>query len=331
MTSASVNTNNIDDFSAISEEASNLFSNDRVLDAARMLRSSNNTDQFNAEHHEILNVAQKFEIMMEETDNSDGSWKSIAKSYNTCGFMSDLDYRLSIQNDTHTKVEVKIVTVIPKDLLVPLLALLNETDLYQKWIPEVSKSEKIQQTGRVSQLLRLLINLPWPLPKLEFLYRGLGCDDVETSKNIMIKLDTLKEGDVVNGYEVPPPPDEGSKVHRFDINGGFLFEPCTEDYMKRAIEGKFIKKEGGTANSSNNINISDYLCLSLYFQMESSRFRLPESILKLMFKVSISASTSRFFRAAKDIKNKKKKEHCKRIQEKREEIYDWMDERASYI
>lgn len=61
MTSASVNTNNIDDFSAISEEASNLFSNDRVLDAARMLRSSNNTDQFNAEHHEILNVAQKFE------------------------------------------------------------------------------------------------------------------------------------------------------------------------------------------------------------------------------------------------------------------------------
>jgi hypothetical protein len=69
--------------------------------------------------------------------------------------------RIYYKCDDERTLSVRVETVIARDLLVPLLSVLNESELYSEWLPRwttptrlgVRSSEKVAQVGRCSQLV----------------------------------------------------------------------------------------------------------------------------------------------------------------------------------
>mmetsp|Transcript_18531 Transcript_18531/g.23534 ORF Transcript_18531/g.23534 Transcript_18531/m.23534 type:complete len:102 (+) Transcript_18531:441-746(+) len=83
-----------------------------------------------------------------------------------------------------TNLMTRIETPIPPSLLVPLLSVLNETELYSTWLPYykkqfhlgVSSSNKLQQQNRVSQVIKVEVDVPNQMMTLCHIQKKEFCD-----------------------------------------------------------------------------------------------------------------------------------------------------------
>ena len=106
--------------------------------------------------------------------------------------------RIYYKCDDERTLSVRVETVIERDLLVPLLSVLNESELYSEWLPRwttptrlgVRSSEKVAQVGRCSQLVVITCDAPWPLETRQVVLDARAFDDMETSGDIGVLLRT---------------------------------------------------------------------------------------------------------------------------------------------
>ena len=87
-------------------------------------------------------------------------------------------------------------------MLVPLLSVLNESELYSTWLPNwtvprlrISRSNKLSQHGRCSQLVLVTVDLPWPFSAREVVLDASGVDDIDYTGDIAVLVRTLEPGD----------------------------------------------------------------------------------------------------------------------------------------
>jgi hypothetical protein len=118
-------------------------------------------------HHQILSIASDFEASIAdliEDPDSDGSWKKQGEQH------GKRDVLIYYKVDDKARLTCRIETAIEASLLVPILSVMNESELYATWIPSwtipklgIDYSELLEQTSRVAQIIRIGVNVPWPV------------------------------------------------------------------------------------------------------------------------------------------------------------------------
>ncbi|KAL7478102.1 hypothetical protein ACHAW6_003881 [Cyclotella cf. meneghiniana] len=340
-------------YKEILEQAMRLYENDKILSATRLLLRINNTSCFEPIHHRILNEGLLFQQLLDEsndhhhTDNtticasSKDEWIKQGERHGRHNFC--IYYKLSTSNHLTCRIE----TPIPSELLVPLLSVLNESELYQTWIPhytvpkfEVVKSEKLRQIGRCGQIIIVETDVQWPLGRRQLLLRAVACDDIDIHSEsiddannneklsgssehmrngdrrgggkILVRIQSLDDEidkEELDGLKIPP---TKNGYVRMEVQGGFVFEKCPADHLMRQ----------STSGDDN-----DQVLVTFSFAVDP-KLRIPQSLINFFVRVAIGHLWGMFLRIAEDVKEGKRPAHSKAIATKREVLYDWVEERA---
>jgi len=305
----------------LSKEAHRLYKEDRLLDAANLLRQINPTSMLTEKEIEILESAKQYEAFFQPflssatgAGNSDANspWLSLINQ-KIHGYQTDIQYFMKRDevNQNDFVLDMKINTLLPDTSLVsPLLALLNESDLYSTWLPywdlpriQISQSKQLKQMGRCSQVVQIVLDLPWPVYAREFVLEGVAVDNIdqEDNPNIAIRLKTLHTGDIRDDFVVGAP--DPNRV-RVDFNGGFLFHQPT------SVKG---------------------IMLSFFYKFENEGSYYPESLIKFGIRIGAQFGWGRFLKAAEEVRDGQRPLHGDRIIQKRKTLYNWVDERVSIL
>lgn len=201
------------------------FSADRLLQAARLLRQVKENSLFTAHHEWILNKATAVESIVEQltSDPGDG-WYKQGESH---GHRDTMIYYQMNGN----KLTARLETPIEPELLVPLLSVFNESSLYSTWLPRwekpmklgVRESDLLRQTGRCTQLIKIVCDCPWPVATREVVIDVVAVDDIDENGAIVVRMENGKPED----EDVPAVAANRTRV---DFDGGILFRKCPIDH-----------------------------------------------------------------------------------------------------
>ena len=312
------------------------FRDDRLLQSARLLRkicdSLVSSSEEEEEEEELKDTKEKekekmvkyvlekakqsesFIEMLREDAEKDSSWET-QKSFSFGGRDQTKIYYKTTENDT--KLILRVDQAIKREMLVPVLATLNESQLYASWLPswtmpklKFSRTEKLDQRGRCSQLLLVTVECPWPFSTREVVLDALAFDDIDESGVVAVLLNSC---DCEDDERVPAIDHKFGQCTRVDFHGGFLFRaiPSEGEAWKKARE----KHE-------------DEMIVSFIFNIDPKISYVPVSIIQFITRTVIGTLWGMFMKIASKVKNGEMKEHAEAIQSKRLVLYDWVDERV---
>ena len=112
----------------------------------------------------------------------------------------DVSVYYRVDRKTGSKLNARVESPIVAEMLVPFLSVLNESELYASWLPNwsvprfrVRRSEKLAQRGRVSQVVLVTVDLPWPFSAREVVLDACGVDDIDATGDICVLVRALGE------------------------------------------------------------------------------------------------------------------------------------------
>lgn len=313
------------------------FRDDRLLQSARLLRKICDSLVSSEEEEEELKDTKEKEVkeekeklvkyvlekakqsesfieMLREDAEKDSSWET-QKSFSFGGRDQTKIYYKTTENDT--KLILRVDQAIKREMLVPVLATLNESQLYASWLPswtmpklKFSRTEKLDQRGRCSQLLLVTVECPWPFSTREVVLDALAFDDIDESGVVAVLLNSC---DCEDDERVPAIDHKFCQCTRVDFHGGFLFRaiPSEGEAWKKARE----KHE-------------DEMIVSFIFNIDPKISYVPVSVIQFITRTVIGTLWGMFMKIASKVKNGEMKEHAEAIQSKRLVLYDWVDERV---
>lgn len=238
-------------------------------------------------------------------------------------------------NNSTVKLRARCETPIPKDLLEPLLSVLNETELYETWLPsfrvpkfQVRQCKKLKQSGRVSQILLVTMDLPWPMSAREVVLSAAAFDAIEEDGHIGIQLKTI------DADQDPVVPEVDGSTVRVDVDGGFLFQACPQDHPAmqeyKNIHNEHSKKISNHDENEDNDD-DQYILVTFSAVMDPHMKLLPQSFLNFLVKTALGTAWKMLLNIAQDVKDGKRPDHASAIERKRQEVYDYVQERVQVM
>ena len=298
---------------------------DELLPGVRLLRRVTDEGLLTQEHREYLRRGTMSEELRKNlTASVDGAgWKKQGERHGNRDFI------------TYYKVEengqlwIRIDSVIEASLFVPFLATMNETDLYETWFPKwtvprlgLSRSVKLAQPNRLSQVVQLTIDLPFPLSRREIVFWGYAEEDCAANRTSAAKLITPQgdkgECDGAASFEnVIPKVDRG--VVRMPFEADFLFQTCPDDHPA------LLRSKANYPENEKKILLNCMIMCDPLIPM------FPHFLLNFGTRTAVPGIWAMILSIAEQVRNGERPAHAERIKSKREEIYDWLEERAAFI
>lgn len=294
-----------------------LCKDDQYLAGARVFDSIKDKSLLEEEHLALIaraGVAQK--LRTDLTEPLSEGWTKQGESHGSRDFITY--YKI----EDGGKLKCRIESVIESSLFVPFLATMNETQLYDTWFPRwsfpfklgIHRSAKLKQVGRVEQVVQMTVDLPFPLKKREIVFNAFSEEDCASSGTVGAKLVSVQEG-YDNG--LVPAPDPG--VVRMSLGADFLFHPCEQDHP--ALEkSTAVYPEG-----------EGLILLTCVMYIDPKIAFVPQAFLNFATRTAIGSVWRMILRIAEEVRDGKRPAHADLIKEKREELYDWVEERATLI
>jgi hypothetical protein len=310
-----------------------LAADERLLDALRALKATPSP-----RGHDVMSAGEDAERWMARLKSPLDGWtrqRSMTKSVSGVmlsafarGASSSTtarrapETRIYYKCDDERTLSVRVETVIARDLLVPLLSVLNESELYSEWLPRwttptrlgVRSSEKVAQVGRCSQLVVITCDAPWPLETRQVVLDARAFDDMETNGDIGVLLRTR---DCEDDDRVPPKPTD-EDVTRIDVEGAFLF---------RRVPDGWDRVDGEEACDI----ASDDILTTFGFTVDPKLEYIPTWLLNFIVRTVIGTLWGAFIRVAEEVREGKRPIHAEVIAQKRAALYDWIEERAEQM
>lgn len=231
--------------------------------------------------------------------------------------------------DEKRRLTGRIEFLIPKKLLVPILAVLVETELYNTWVPRwhfppvgIREVRKIAQTGRTNQVIHADLEIPW---KRDIIIASTGIEDIDENGLLGIHLGGLQEGSETGESNVKVPTREHG-VERVEFEGCFIFQRCPNDHPvlgKRQFEAPG-DKDPELVHSEEEILVG----FSMFVDAKLS-ILFPQWIANFIVRIAMVRLFRIFIGLAEDVHDGKLPDHTSAIARKRVEIYDWIDERVT--
>ena len=260
---AAGNTGTIDGVGDVKARAVALIDDDRLLQAARLLRAHDvhvpiidPRDAADVKLNAFIPKAAVMEELIEslKADPRRPGTEWIVQCEHSGRRDVSIYYRMD--EETQTKLTARIESPIRKDMLVPFLSVLNESELYKSWLPNwtmprlrVRRSDKLSQTGRCSQVVLVTVDLPWPFSSRECVLDAWGVDDIDASGDICVLVDSVNPGASMRCGGVVPDVDE-SGVVRIDFTGGFLFRKLPDGWDAKRDAARAASSWFGTASGA---------------------------------------------------------------------------------
>jgi hypothetical protein len=224
-------------------------------------------------------------------------------------------------------IDCRIDSPIDESMLVPLLAVLNESDLYATWMPNwkqpvrlgVQTSEKLREMDRGNQLIAVRIDMPFPFKSRECIMHAFSVDDIEDSRSVIIKVKSVDVDPGVDlddsycGSKVSPQPDKG--VVRVDFDAGFLIRKCPAGHsLLRKAKHQYTNP----------------LLISVSQSMDAHVGLVPMQMINFFTKSVVGRMWQSLLTVAQEIRDGKRPEHARAIQEKHE-LYGWVSHRVGVL
>ena len=323
------------------DRANTLAKDDKILLAAHVLQGINEL-HLQPVYHDILKEAEILKQLLKDNttniDESDDNNSDWIKQGNHQKHNFSIYYKLLNNNPEGQELSCRLDTIIPHTLLVPILSVLNESELYQTWLPcwtvpklKVVKSEKLRQTGRCSQVVNVETEVPWPLSSRQVILKAVACDNIDSYSEdddeaisvnkteclgkdggrIIIRLQSLDcDDNIQEGLDIPP---VKTGTVRMRVAGGFTIEKCPETHpsLKDAAESS---KE-------------DLVLITFTFTVDPQLAIIPKQFINFFLRTAIGTMWNMFLNIAEGVKDGKHPAHSKAIKEKRE-LYNWIEERT---
>eukprot|EP00545_Synedropsis_sp_CCMP1620_P012129 CAMPEP_0119004246 /NCGR_PEP_ID=MMETSP1176-20130426/1034_1 /TAXON_ID=265551 /ORGANISM="Synedropsis recta cf, Strain CCMP1620" /LENGTH=371 /DNA_ID=CAMNT_0006955931 /DNA_START=87 /DNA_END=1202 /DNA_ORIENTATION=+ len=311
------------------ERANEEFAQERLVSAARLLRQVVDSSRcFTPRHLWILQKAERIEQVARNLMTAPGpEWTKQGESHGTYDTM--IYYKVS--DDGNAKMTARLETPIEQSLLIPLLAVFNETKLYTTWMPRwerpirsgVRKTQVIREQGRCNQLLLVNTDSPWPFSPREVLIDVVVSDDIDANGSIVVKLDS----EVENDDDDVPPVEQGAVRCIFD--GGLLFRKCPKDHAS------FQKsKHHRTTTDSDDIDEGDnqdMILVCCEFMVDPLLTNVPQIMINFITRTALGGIWAALLQIAQDVRDKKHAQLAAAIEEKRDKVYDFVDERIQVM
>jgi len=323
------------------QKAEELYNEESLLEAARVLKSITDPNiALEEKHHSILRNAEDGEALFADLKaeaKEDGGAKESASGSSSASwidhgvsggkFPTRILHRLE-ETSSGVQLRVRCETPIEKELLSPLLSVLNESQLYKTWMPrwtaprfQLRTCEKLKQMGRVSQILHIVMDIPWPMASREFVLSAVAFDDIEANGDIGIKLKSITTADNIDDCV----PEKEKKSVEVDLDGGFLFTKCPKDHPTM----EKVKKDDSDSDSDADAD-EDMVLVRFGVMMNPNMKLLPQSMLNFLVKVAMGTVWKMMLGIAVDIKDGKRPDHTKAIDEK-EGLYSWVSKRLEVL
>jgi hypothetical protein len=324
------------------QQAQRLGEDCKIFAAAALLEGID-PKHFQPVHHDIMKEAKLFRRLLEDSSSPIIASTNNNKSNNTNNTDEWIkqgeqhggrhDFAIYYKVSTTNQITCRLETPIEPSLLIPILAVLNESELYKTWIPqykvprlEVVTSEKLCQSGRVTQTILVETEVPWPIARRELILKAVACDDIDSNEEeersnnsrILVRIQSLDcEDSGEDGLEILPAKKGGVRIK---VDGGFVFEKCPMDHP--------MAKQAGSSSSSDNNN-NNLILLTFTFSVDPKLSILPQSLLNFFLRTAMRQIWGMFLHVAEEVGDGKRPAHSEVIERKREELYDWVEERTN--
>jgi len=328
------------------DEARILEMDDKLLLAAHLLHGIDDR-HLQPVHRDILREAAMFKDLLQDNttsldQNNYGEW--IKQGQHTGRHNFTIHYKMN-KSSGGQELSCRLETVVHSDLLVPILSVLNESELYATWLPNynvprlrVAKSEKLRQSGRCSQVINVETEVPWPLATRQVILKAVACDNIDSypeEKNgdvseslgkdggrIIIRLQSLDcQNNEEEGLEITP---TETGVVRMKVRGGFTLEKCPSDHPLT----KFALQYDAKSEESESLSSEDLVLVNFSFCVDPQLTIIPKSFINFFLRTAMGQMWNQFLNVAEEVKEGKCPDHSEAIERKREVLYDWVEERT---
>lgn len=310
-------------------QAEALVLEERLLAAAKLLEKVGNPSTFLQSHLDILKQAADFQVAIEDLlgpppltssgDDNKTDWmkqgESVSSDTNGNTAM-DIYYKV----DDAARLTCRIDSPIEASLLVPLLAVLNEVNLFETWLPSwnfptkmgIERSHQLQQKSRADQTLQIICNVPWPMATREVVMQAVAVDDIDANGWIAVRMETVETNTDSGG--VVPPPESG--VERIDFAGAFLFRACPTDHP-------MLPQQEQEEQQS-------LVLVSFKMFVDAHVAGVPMSLINFVTRTVIGHMWAMLLQVAKEVQEGKRPQHAAVIAAK-PDFYRWVDERVQVM
>lgn len=208
-----------------------LIEEEKLLHAAQLIRQLQIEDResLSKKYHAVLSTADALAAFVKDLCGpiSEDGWMKVRTE--KCGIHKTLIfYKVNEEYQMFCRLE----TPIEASLLMPLMSVLNETELFDTWVPSWSvpfrlrldTSKRLARDGRADQTIQFVASVPWPFSQREGIIRAVAVDDIDSDQSsIAVHISSVKEGPTI------PAPSTTSRV-RIDFDGAMLFRTCPADH-----------------------------------------------------------------------------------------------------
>lgn len=291
------------------------LSDERLLDAKRELIKVDE-ELLTPEEKQAIQRAEECESVVNIMKNeSDPSWKLI-KDTKRGNHITSTRYKIETKP---VKLDIVIECAIEKSLVIPLISVLNEVDLFTTWLPtwktpkfQVVRAETLKRSGKTRQVSAF--KFEHPIDTIEFYLDAICVDDTESENEFIVVMTPMEEGD----QDLVPPPVDG--VDRISTGGGFLFRKCPEH---RAEATRKLKQKKKRKEAEEEFVL---YTLSLFFVNKKKFLEFGpfiRTVTSFLIKVVVGFIMSKLLTTAEEVRDGKRPEHDKAIAEK-QESYEFM-------
>jgi hypothetical protein len=250
-------------------------------------------------------------------------------------------------HDLSSAISCRIDSTLDPSLLVPLLSVFNESDLYATWMPSwrrpklgVRKSAKLAEMGRGNQIIHVTADMPFPITNRECVLHGCAVDDIDERASIVIKMRSLEAGQRhphPHGGSVTIPPPERGNV-RVDLDAGMLIRACPPDHPVLRERGRRRGRPRPRDHPDNHKHENhgdetedDHLLLfSLYQQVDANVKLVPMSLINFFTRTVLSRMWHTLIHVATEVRDGRRPDHQEAIRAN-PDLYEWVEQRVEVM
>jgi len=302
----------------LTRQAEELHSMERYFLAAKCLKQVSDQSLLEPKHHRIVEMAEnahKAMLDLLEPNPETHGWSKQGESHGHRDTM--IHYKVNVDNSLVCRIE----TPIEASLLLPLLSVFNESDLYKTWMPSwrvpklgISKSVKLAEMGRGNQIIQVLVDMPFPFANRECIEHAYSVDSIDEDNAIVVKINSLDPG-THDGIEVEEP-EKGIK--RVDLDAGLMIRSCPPDHHLLA-KSKALYPPG-----------EKLLLITITQQIDSHIAGVPLKLVNFFTRTVQGRMWGSLLEVAEDVRDGKRPAHKEAIEAK-PELYGWVEQRIKIM
>ncbi|GAX13238.1 hypothetical protein FisN_17Hh173 [Fistulifera solaris] len=301
------------------KKAKELIAVERYLEAARHLREVQDMTKLTTQFRHALLWADEMESRLKR--EREGAfvahgWKKQGEAH------ANYDFVTYHKVDLNNRLTVRIELILESSMVVPLLAVLNETNLYSEWMPSwkhprvgLRQSKMLHEFGRGNQIVQVTVDMPFPIATREVVQHAVSIDAIEEAAAILIRVKDLPPGYFDDDINIPEP---AKGAVRIDFDAGIVIRACPEDHdlLKRS-KRKYPENE-------------HKVLVTIEKSIDAHVSYVPVSIINFFTRQVIKQMLVSLLDVARDIQTGKREKHAAAIQAK-EELYGWVTKRVESL